>query len=299
MSDADGPDHDTSHDMGDLDVVADGLCFPEGPRWHAGALWFSDVYAGEVLRLDPDTGACEIAAALDTAPCGLGFLPDGRLLIASGHDRIIYRREPDGSLSVHADLSSLAAWHLNDMFVDRHGRAYVGDYGDDTAPPTPPHPADLILVEPDGTARPVADGMMFANGIVATADGGTLVVAETRAAPGRLTAFTIADDGSLSARRTLCTFAPTEFPDGIAIDAADNIWVASPFSGEVLRVTPEGAIDRRIAAPHPYAVALRSLQAGGSGRSPHDELFVCTAADWRPERALADRGGRVVRINLG
>ena len=272
-------------------TMLDGLCFPEGPRWHDHALWFSDIYANRVIRLDPTTGQSEEVAHVPGGPSGLGFLPDGRLLIASGQDRTVYRRESDGALGVHADLSALATWHLNDMFVDPSGRAYVGNYGDDSAPPTPPRPADLILVEPDGAARVVAGDMMFANGMAATTDRATLVVAETRAAPGRLTTFAIADDGSLSNRATLREFEQTVFPDGIAIDEADNIWVASPFSGEVIQVSREGEILRRIPIASPYAVAL--------GGQHGEHLYVCCSDDWQPERALALKTGRIVRIDLG
>lgn len=268
-----------------------GLCFPEGPRWHDNALWFSDIYAQKVIRLDPATGATEVMAEVPGGPSGLGFLPDGRLLIASGHDRTVYRREADGALSVHADLSALATWHVNDMFVDHLGRAYVGNYGDDSAPPAAPRPADLILVEPDGAARVVADEMMFANGIAATADRATLVVAETRAAPGRLTTFRVAADGSLSERATLREFEPVVFPDGIAIDAADNIWVASPFSDEVIQVAPDGQILRRLPVASPYAVAV--------GGAHGEHLYVCCSDDWQPEKALAAKTGRIMRIDLG
>ncbi|WP_200174637.1 SMP-30/gluconolactonase/LRE family protein [Tomitella cavernea] len=281
----------------DFTVIAEDLRFPECPRWHDGALWFSDVYDGRVLRLDPARWfEPEVMAELDTAPAGLGFLPDGRLLVASGTDRIVYRREPDGRLAVHADLSDLAAWQLNDMCVDAIGRAYVGDYGDGSAPPDPPCPADLIRVDPDGAASAAADGLMFANGIVTTADGATLIVAETRSAPGRLTAFSIGDDGTLADRRTLCAFDGDVMPDGIAIDGADDVWVASPFTQEILRVDAGGAMDRRLAVPHPYAVALRRPEHGGAGGG---ELFVCSSPDWRPEVTATERGGRILRITLG
>lgn len=271
-------------------TLLDGLSFPEGPRWHDHALWFSDIYAERVIRFDPALGTAEDVAHVPGGPCGLGFLPDGRLLIASGHDRTVYRREADGTLSVHADLSALATWHLNDMFVDHLGRAYVGNYGDDSAPPAAPKPADLIFVEADGSARAVAGGMMFANGIAATTDRTTLVVAETRAAPGRLTTFSVEADGSLSNRATLREFDQAVFPDGIAIDAEDNIWVASPFSNEVIQVGIDGVILNRIPIASPYAVAL--------GGQDGEHLYVCCSDDWQPAKALALRTGRIVRIDL-
>ncbi|MEU5841213.1 SMP-30/gluconolactonase/LRE family protein [Rhodococcus sp. NPDC047139] len=271
--------------MNTSEVLLDGLAFPECPRLHEGRLWFSDVYAGEVLCLDPGTGSAEVVARVDGHPAGLGFLPDGRLLIAAGVPRKVLRRESDGRLVEHADLSHVATWHLNDMFVDTHGRAYVGNYGDASAPPDPVRPAALALVEPDGSVRVAAEGLEFANGIVATGDGRTMIVAETRARPGRLTRFTVADDGSLTDRRTLVEFGSTVFPDGIAIDSEDGVWVASPFDGRVLRVSASGTITDEVAVANPYAVAVDG-----------DDLLVCTSSDWKPEIALRERTGAIVRV---
>lgn len=275
-----------------VETLVDGLAFPEGARWHDGALWFSDTHACEVLRLDPGSGAVARVAEVPGRPSGLGFLPDGRLLISSTHDRRLLRREPDGTLVEHADLSAVATWHVNDMVVDRRGNAYVGNYGDGSAPPDPPHPAALALVPAaGGSARAVAEGMLFANGMVVTADGGTLIVAETRSAPGRLTAFAIdADDGSLRDRRTLVEFDDSVFPDGLAIDAEDGVWVASPFGAEVIRVDAAGTITDRLAVADPYAVAL----GGEDGR----DLFVCTSGTWLPEQAERERSGAIRRLRV-
>ncbi|WP_226438287.1 SMP-30/gluconolactonase/LRE family protein [Rhodococcus yananensis] len=272
------------------DIIRTGLAFPECPRWHDGFLWFTDVYAGEVHRLEPATGESEVVARIDGHPAGIGFLPDGRLLVAAGHIKKVLRREDDGSLVEHADLSHIATGQLNDMYVDPSGRAYVGNYGDASAPPSPAAPATLALVEPDGTVRPVADDLLFPNGMVATADGTTLVVAETRAVPGRLSAFTVRPDGALSERRTLAEFDETVFPDGLAIDGEDAVWVASPFSGEALRVAAGGTIVDRVAIANPYAVAL----GGEDGR----DLFVCTSATWQPDAAMRDRAGAIVRVRV-
>ncbi|MGD0451955.1 MAG: SMP-30/gluconolactonase/LRE family protein [Solirubrobacteraceae bacterium] len=272
----------------DGETIAEGLAFPEAPRWHADALWFSDMHGHEVLRLDGD-GAIASVAEVPECPSGLGFLPDGRLLVVSMHDRRVLRLDEDG-LHQHADLSSLAAWHCNDMCVDALGRAYVGNFGDGSAPPAPPAPTVLILVEPDGSTRVAAKDLLFPNGAAITPDGGTLIVAETRAAPGRLTAFSIEPDGTLSERRTLVSFAGGELPDGIALDAELGIWVALPFSDEVVRVDAQGSIDRRLAFANPYAVAV-----GG----PHgNDLFVCSAPSWLPEEAARLRGGAIHRLSL-
>lgn len=274
-----------------LDTLATGLAFPECPRWRDGHLWFSDIYRGVVLRLDPATGDVEHVVEVPGQPAGLGFLPDGDLLVASVEERRIYRLGSDGTLRPHANLSGIATWHLNDMTVDRHGRTYIGNYGDASAPPEPPFPADLAMVEADGTAHIVATEMMFANGMAITPDGSTLIVAETRATPARLSAFTIEADGSLVNRRALVEFDdPRVMPDGIALDAEGSVWVASPFSEEVIRVGADGAILDRVSVPHPYAVAL----GGADGR----DLFVCTADTWVPEEALRLGGGAIRRMRV-
>ncbi|QCQ93154.1 SMP-30/gluconolactonase/LRE family protein [Rhodococcus sp. SGAir0479] len=274
-----------------IETVASDLAFPECPRWHEGRLWFSDIYRGVVLRLDPATGVLDRVVEVPGRPAGLGFLPDGRLLVASVHERKLYRLEPDGALVEHASLHGIATWHLNDMAVDATGRAYVGNYGDDSAPPAPPFPADLAMVEPDGSPHVVAEQMLFANGMAVTPDGSTLIVAETRATPGRLSAFTIEADGSLVDRRTLVEFDDRNvLPDGIALDAEGGVWVASPFDGQVLRVSADGAITDRIPVPHPYAVAL----GGADGR----DLFVCTADTWIPEDAVRLGSGAVRRLRV-
>jgi sugar lactone lactonase YvrE len=277
--------------MTTVDLIADGYAFPEGPRWHDSALWFSDVHSLEVVRLDPGTGEQEVVAHVLGRPSGLGFLPDGDLLIASTHDRTVLRRAGDGTLTLHADLSGVATWHINDMVVDARGRAYVGNYGDDTAPPTPPFPADLALVQPDGTVSVAASGLRFANGMVVSPDGATLVVAETRSHPGQLTAFTIDEEtGALSDRRDLAVFDDTVFPDGLTIDAQGGVWVAAPFSREVLRVDSGGVITDRVEVDDPYAVAL----GGADGR----DLFICTSTTWVPEEAAKVRTGAIRRVRV-
>jgi sugar lactone lactonase YvrE len=271
-----------------FETLATGLTFPEAPRWHDGALWFSDMHAHAVLRLDP-AGRMTMVAEIPGCPSGLGFLPDGRMLVVSMHERRVLRLDPDGPRQ-HADLGELAPWHCNDMAVDQKGRAYVGNFGDDSAPPAPPKPTVLIVVEPDGQARVVADELMFPNGIVVTDGGRTLIVAETRSVPGRLTAFRVLPDGSLTGRRTLAEFSAGELPDGIAVDATGGIWVAMPFSGQVVRVSPHGAVTRRIDVDSAYAVAIGGPDGG--------DLFVCTAPSWVPEEAARLRQGSVLRTRI-
>lgn len=274
--------------MSSVQQLSTGHVFPECPRWHEGALWFTDVYAGQVVRLDIDSGESEIVAAVDGHPAGIGFLPDGRLIIAHGASRTLLRREADGSLVQHADLTDIATGSLNDMHVDASGRAYVGNYGDTSAPPAPPFPSKLALVLPDGTASAVADDMLFPNGCGLSADGRTLVVAETRATPGRLSAFAVAEDGTLSNRRTLVEFGEGVFPDGIAVAPDDSVWVASPFNNQLIHVSADGAILEEVEVPTPYAVAL-----AGPDR---DVLIACSSPSWEPEIAMRDRAGAILRV---
>ncbi|WP_246098094.1 SMP-30/gluconolactonase/LRE family protein [Rhodococcus spelaei] len=263
------------------------MTFPEGVRWHDGALWFSDMHDHRLMRLVPGSEP-ETIATVPGRPSGIGFLPDGTPLVVSQQDRKVLRVEANGTVE-HANLSGLAEWHCNDMFVDGQGRAYVGNYGDDSAPPDAPHPTVLILIEPDGSTRAVASDLWFPNGITVTPDGNTLIVAETRSVPGRLTAFDVGADGDLTGRRVLAEFEGG-FPDGLAVDAEGAVWVAFPFGDELVRITPDGVVDTRLSFPSPYAVAL----GGPSGR----ELFVATAPNWEPEEAARLRAGAIHRLEV-
>ncbi|WP_029144887.1 SMP-30/gluconolactonase/LRE family protein [Microbacterium luticocti] len=274
-------------------TIVDRLTFPEGPRWHAGVLYFSDMHAGEICAWSESQGLRTLAQ-IPGRPSGIGFLSDDVLLVTSQEDRCVYRVPLVGCETapvVHADVSSIATWHLNDMITDRAGRAYVGNYGDGAPPGEPIKPATLALVQPSGEVTAAADDLYFPNGMVFRRGGAELVVAETRSTPGRLTVFDVGPDGSLSHRRTLTEF-DSEWPDGLAIDALDGIWVASPFSGEVIRVDADGRVTDRIAIANPYAVAL----GGVDGR----DLFVCTSESWEPERAVVERSGaiHVLRVEV-
>jgi sugar lactone lactonase YvrE len=224
-----------------LTPFVSGLAFPEGPRWRDGALWCSDIADGKVLRISEQAQVSVVAEGL-RRPSGLGWLPDGRLLLVAGEQRQLWRREGE-AWALHADLSSLAPASCNDMVVDAQGRAYVGNWGFDYEAGGKPATTVLLSVDPDGQARVVADDLAFPNGTVITADGRTLIVAETFAS--RLSAFDIGDDGSLSARRVWAATAGAS-PDGICLDAEGAIWLASPPSGEVIRVLEGGAVTHRI-----------------------------------------------------
>src|SRR4051794_38963760 len=162
----------------DPSVVLDGMSYLECPRWHDGRIWVADFYRHEVLSAREDGTDLRVEAAVPQQPSGLGWLPDGRLLIVSMRDRTLLRREADGSLVVHADLSAHLSEHPNDMVVDAHGRAYVGNFGFDLMAGAAVGPTHLLRVDADGTVTRVAEGLWFPNGSVIT-DDGVLLVDET------------------------------------------------------------------------------------------------------------------------
>ena len=272
--------------MAGLTVLLDGLHFPEGPRWHDGRLWFSDFYAHEVVAVDMQ-GQRETIVTVPKQPSGLGWLPDGRLLVVSMKDRKVMRLDPDG-LKVHADLWDLAAFNCNDMVVDAEGRAYVGNFGFNHYVDEKPKPAVLIRIDPDGSASVAADGFRFPNGTVITPDGGTLVIGETRGKV--LTAFDRAADGSLSNRRVWADLGEN-YPDGICLDAEGAIWVADPRNNEVIRVHEGGTVSQRVSTGDLGAFAC---MLGGADRRT---LFVCTAKMSGPGAAEI-RSGRIEQIGV-
>ena len=264
------------------------LMFAEGPRWRDGKLWFSDMHAHRVMTVDLD-GRAETVVEVPAGPSGLGFLPDGRLLVVSMTDRRLLRLDAHGLTEV-ADLSALASFHLNDMVVDRQGRAYIGNFGFDLHNRQPFKTAELILVTPDGRARVVADEMGFPNGSVITPDGSTLIVGESF--NRRLTAFDIEPDGSL-ARRRVWAQLDDGVPDGICLDAENAIWIASPLTKEVLRVHEGGKVSERIG----FATQAIACMLGGADRRT---LFVLTAETTDPDesRALASARIEIVDVDV-
>jgi sugar lactone lactonase YvrE len=268
--------------MRTLTTLLDGLRFGEGPRWHDGKLYFSDMHANHVMTVDLE-GRSSIVCEVPNNPSGLGWLPDGTMLVVSMTDRKLMRMERGGALKVHADLSALALFHCNDMVVDSKGRAYVGNFGYDLHKGEKPRGTVLIMVTPEGQARVVADDLMFPNGTVITPDGRTLIVGESFGR--RLSAFDIAADGSLANRRVWADLEKN-VPDGIALDAAGAIWAASPMSSEVIRVKQGGEVTERIkVATDAFACML-----GGADRKT---LFVLTSASSDPAVCLANATGKV------
>jgi sugar lactone lactonase YvrE len=267
--------------MSEFKTLIGGLSFTECPRWRDGRLYVSDRYTQRVLAVAMD-GTSETFARTDGLPCGLGFLPDGQLLITSMLDRRILRRQLDGSLVEHADLSALVPWQLNDMLVDDEGRAWTGNFGFDLMGGAQACTTVLICVSPDGATRVAADQLGFPNGMVLTPDHRTLIVAETMM--NRLSAFTVTGD-SLSERRSWATFGspPTStdvpeilqqaavVPDGICLDGEGAIWVADVFHNRLIRVAEGGTILEELKTD---GVSVFACMLGGEdGRT----LFACAA----------------------
>ena len=265
-----------------LETILGGLAFPEGPRWRNGRLWFSDMHAHEVIAMTPE-GKRETVFSHSGPVSGLGWLPDGRMLVVSMVDQKLLRIEPDGRAVVHGDLSSVATGRCNDMVVDAAGRAYVGNFGYDLHKNSPQKDADLIMVTPEGKASVVASGLQFPNGTVITRDGKTMIVGESMGR--RLSAFDIAADGSLSNRRVWAEIAPA-LPDGICLDAEGAIWSASPFTNETIRVFEGGRVAERIKTDQ---MSIACALGGPDGKT----LFLLTAPTTDPEKCRANPASRI------
>jgi len=251
------------------EVLLEGLKFPESPRWHDDKLWFVDIEGHKVLTVDLN-GNSQIILERNDQVSGLGWLPDNRLLVVSMGDNTLLRLDPEG-VKVVADLNRFKTVLCNDMVVDKKGRAYVGNMGFDYFNDKPFAPTKLILVEPNGDARVVADDMAFPNGTVITPDDKTLIIAETFAA--KLTAFDIMDDGTLTGRRVWANLKSLA-PDGICLDAEGGIWVAAPGRRRVARVLEGGQITHIVKVENDaYACML-----GGPDRKT---LFVATSTHTR------------------
>jgi sugar lactone lactonase YvrE len=223
--------------MTELHALVTGLALGESPRWHEDRLWLSDWGAQEVIAVDLD-GNSEVVLSMSSMPFCIDFLPDGRLLVVSGREGRLLRREPDSSLVTHADLTGLSEHPWNDIVVDGLGNAYVNNIGFDF-PAGEFAPGIIALVHPDGSARQVADGIAFPNGMVVSPDNSTLIVAESYG--DKLSAFDIAADGSLANRRTWAGLGGGH-PDGICLDAEGAVWFSDVPAQRCVRVGEGGEV---------------------------------------------------------
>lgn len=296
--------------MGNLIKVADGFHFLEGPRWHENKLWFSDMHGYKVHNLDA-AGNLSTLAEIPEQPSGLGWLPDGSLIIVSMLDRKLMKLK-DGVLSIHADMSHLTPYQCNDMVIAKNGTAYVGNFGTDSVE-SKIHKTCLISVSLEGEAKICADGLLFPNGTVISSDGKELIVGETFG--GNLTSFQINESGELSHRNIWARVMPLHFkiitsivrflniplkesnnnpfpvPDGICLDSDDGIWVASPTTAEVIRYKKEGKITDRISTPQPaYACML--------GGKDEKELYILTAESSNPQFCKENKTGEIYKVEV-
>lgn len=287
----------------DIQVIADGLTYLEGPRWHNGQLWFVDFYTQGVYRVAAQ-GKVEKMLHIENQPSGLGWLPDGRLLVVSMKDRKVLRQEVDGQLVVHADLAELCGGHANDMVVAPNGNAYVGNFGFDLMGGEGFKGTNVVLVRPDGTTQIVAQDLAFPNGMVITPDESVLIVNELFG--NRISQFDILADGSLGPRRDFASFGAlgdepdlgqrleqaTIYPDGLALDASGAVWFADTLNKRAVRMAEGGEILETVetAPDGVFAVAL----GGEDGRT----LFLCAAPDWDEGARTAAREGRMLATTV-
>ncbi len=281
-------------------ILRDGLFFGEGPRWHEGRLWYSDFYDHAVHAVDLN-GVDERIVEVESQPSGLGWLPNGDLLITSMLDRKLMCWD-GSSLTVHADLGDHFTWHANDLLVDQQGRAYIGNFGFDyevfldeqgiEGLFADPDSLTTVMcrVDPDGTINVASDGLIFPNGMVITPDGKTMIVAETLAL--RLTAFDVDANGSLSNRRVWADLsAEMAAPDGICLDAEGAVWIANALAPRLMRIGEGGVVlDDVETTMNTYACML----GGPEGK----HLFAMTAPTSDSRHAPLARNGAIEVVQV-
>ncbi len=300
--------------MKELKKLIGGLYFGEGPRWHENKLWFSDFYSHKVMTLD-ENNSLETVCEVPNQPSGLGWLPNGDLLIVSMLDRKILRFS-EGSISVHADLSEYVAHKCNDMVVGRDGTAYVGNFGMGDAGESL-NSTHLMIVKSDGTVLKGPDNLLFPNGTVITEDGKNLIIGETLGA--KLTSFDIEDNGELTNRKLWARTSPLfslliikflssmgfdlskvdfskysknlHVPDGICLDEKNGIWIASPTTKAVVRIEKGGNITNTINTPK----GAFACMLGGKERKT---LYVIISNSSDPEEAQASPEGEIHSIEV-
>lgn len=250
-------------------VLLSNLGIGESPRWHRGRLWFANWGTQEVVAVNLDGNREVMARVPTTFPYSIDWLPDGRLLIVSGRERLLLRMEPDGSLATHADLSAITEGVCNEIVVDGRGNIYVNG-----------GPGIIALVAPDGSVQQVADGIAFPNGMAITPDNATLIIAKSYSK--KLTAFDIAEDGSLSNRRVWADLHDG-VPDGICIDAGGAVWYADVPNKRCVRVREGGEVLQTINVDR----GCFACMLGG----PEKRTLFIMATEWHGFEKAADGFG--------
>jgi sugar lactone lactonase YvrE len=275
--------------MPELTLLFSDLRFPEGARWRDGRLWFSDMHTGQVFSSDPVARTLEEVTVVDDQPSGLGWLPDGSLLISCMTDRVVRRLGPDGVLSDFADVSHLTAAPVNDLVTMADGRTFLGGFGYDLYADAPQRPGPIFRIDLDGRVTLADDDMVFPNGAVVLPGTSTLVVAETWAA--RLTAFDIDDRGDLIDKRVWAELPAGSTPDGICVDAQGAVWVSSIGTSKFIRIEAGGRVTRTIDVDG--RCATDCVLGGPDGTT----LFLLTSNSWQPGETEV-RAGRIESVEV-
>jgi sugar lactone lactonase YvrE len=270
-------------------LIFSDLRFPEGARWHRDQLWFSDMHTGQVFRSDPAARTLEEVVVVDDQPSGLGWLPDGSLLISCMLDRTVRRLGPDGGLTDFADVSAHTDSPINDLVTEASGRTFLGGFGYDLYSDAPQKPGPIFRIDPDGSSTVVERDMVFPNGSIILPGTSTLVVAETWAA--RLTAFDIDERGDLTNKRVWAELPEGSTPDGVCVDAAGAVWVSSISTSQFLRVEEGGRVTQVI------TVAGRCATDCVLGGPDGTTLFLLTSNSWQPGETEV-RQGRIEAVEV-
>ncbi|PKG35980.1 MULTISPECIES: SMP-30/gluconolactonase/LRE family protein [Psychrobacter] len=280
-------------------TLATGFTYTEAPRWQDGKLWISDFYTKCVYSIDLD-GTVTTIAEVPNQPSGLGWLPNGTLLVVSMKDKKVMKIKEDGSLEEYADLSSIAKGYCNDMYVDDHGRCYVGNFGFDLMNGGDMDTACLIMIDIDSTLKVVADELYFPNGTVRTPDKRTLIINESFG--NRVSAFAIQDDGTLGERKDWAVFGPLATgpnfgdyaqasvvaPDGACIDAEGAVWISDCLGQQAVRVKDNKIVETIDLSP--FNVGTFACELGGvDGKT----LFLCVAPDFEEHKRTQAREGEI------
>lgn len=286
-----------------VETVTSGMSYTECPRWHEGRLWFADFYTPAIYSMTETGEDLRTEVEVPAQPSGLGWLPDGRLVFVSMRDRKVMRRESDGSVVVHADVTDHVTGHPNDMVVDAEGRCWLGNFGFDLMNGADIETASLLRIDPDGSVTEVARDLWFPNGIVVTPDGSTLIVDETFG--NRISAFPIRSDGSLGERRDWARFGDLPStrvvaeavpqavlaPDGTCLDAEGCLWVADATGGRVCRVAEGGEILEEI---WPGSGVFACMLGGSDGRT----LYLSCAPDFDEHARSAAREAEIRAVHV-
>lgn len=270
------------------ELLVDGVDFGEGPRWRDDALWYSDFHQRAIYRVTADGERTAVFSDLDDRPSGLGWLPDGTLLVVFMTSRRVMRDAGNGALAEYADLSHIATANCNDMIVSADGNAYVGNFGFDLEAAAEFQPADLAIVRPDGSVTVAAEQMRFPNGSVITPDESTLIVGQSFG--GDYVAFTIQADGSLTDRRQWAEI-PGTAPDGCTLDGGGGIWFSDALGSQVVRVLEGGEVTQRIPTPLP---TFACMLGGHDGRT----LFALCSPGSHPDQTAGKAAGAIYQTRV-